>query len=68
MVEGNSAHSGNLSEGKGFIKATHRGMSKFDSCMDLGYRRVAEVVGEFVAGAAKAVEGKRLQGSVSGTS
>ena len=55
---------GNELEGKGYIHATHQDMSKFDSRRETGYRRVADVIQDFVAKAAKAVEGKGLPRSI----
>ena len=55
---------GNALEGKGYIHATHQEMSKFDSRRETGYKRVADVIQDFVAGATEAVEGKRLPRSI----
>ena len=39
-------------------------MSKFDSGLDTGYKRVADVIEGFVAEATKAMENKRLPRSI----
>ena len=55
---------GNALEGKGYIHATHQDISKFGSRRDTGYKRVADVIQDFVAEATEAVEGKRLPRSI----
>ena len=55
---------GNALEGKGYIHATHQEMSKFGSRRETGYKRVADVIQDFVAEATEAVEGKRLPRSI----
>ena len=55
---------GNVLEGKGYIHATHQEMSKFGSRQETGYKRVADVIQDFIAEAAEAVEGKRLPRSI----
>ena len=39
-------------------------MSKFDSTLETGYKRVADVIEDFVAAAVEAVECKRLPRSI----
>ena len=60
MVRKCSGQIGNASEGKGYIHATHQEMSKFDSALEIGYKRVVDVIEDFVAEAVEAVESKRL--------
>ena len=60
IVERYSGQIGNALEGKGYIHATHQGMSKFGSRLETGYVRVADVVEDFVLEATKAMESKRL--------
>ena len=55
---------GNTLEGKGYIHATHQEMSKFGSRRETGYKRVADVIQDFVAEATEAVEGKSLPRSI----
>ena len=64
VVERHSGQMGNAVEGKGYIHATHREMSKFGSRRETGYKRVADVIQDFVAEATEAVEGKRLPRSI----
>ena len=42
-------------------------MSKFDSRLETGYMRVVDVIEDFVVEASKAMESKRLPGSISAT-
>ena len=42
-------------------------MSKFDSGQDIGYKRVADVIEDFVDEATEAVESKQLPRSISAT-
>ena len=63
-MERHSGQIGNVLEGKGYIYATHRNMSRFDSGLDTGYRRVADVIEDYVAEATKAMENKRLPRSI----
>ena len=42
-------------------------MSKFANGLETGYQRVADVIGDFVVGAAEAAESKRLPRSISST-
>ena len=51
-------------EGQGYIHATHQEMSKFDSALETGYKRVADVIEDYVAAAKEAVESKRLPRSI----
>ena len=67
VVERYSGQIGNVSEGKGYIHATHQDMSKFDSRLETGYKRVVDVIEDFVAEAADAVESKRLPRSIPST-
>ena len=67
IVERYSGQIGNDSEGKGYIHATHRDISKFSSRLETGYKRVVDVVEDFVVEATKAVENKRLPRSISVT-
>ena len=55
---------GNVWEGKGYIHATHQEMSKFGSRRETGYKRVTDVIQDFIAEATEAVEGKRLPRSI----
>ena len=55
---------GNALEGKGYIHATHQDMSKFDSRRETGYKRVADVIQDFIVEATEAVGGKRLPRSI----
>ena len=59
---------GNVLEGKGYIHATHQEMSRFGSRRETGYKRVADVIQNFIAEATEAVEGKRLPRSIPTTS
>ena len=43
-------------------------MSKFDSALETGYKRVADVIEDFVAEAVEAMESKRLPRSIPFTS
>ena len=54
-------------EGSGYIHATHQEMSKFDSDLDTGYKRVADVIEDFVDEATEAVKRKRLPRSIAAT-
>ena len=67
IVERYSGQIGNASEGKGYIHASHQEMSKFSSCLETGYKRVVDVVEDFVGEAGKAMESKRLPRSISTT-
>ena len=67
IVERYSGQIGNVSEGKGYIHATHQDMSKFGSQLETGYKRVADVIEDFVVEATEAVESKRLPRSISAT-
>ena len=58
---------GNVLEGKGYIHASHQDMAKFDSHLETGYKRVADVIQDFVVEANEAVEGKKLPRSISST-
>ena len=40
-------------------------MSKFDNGLETGYQRVADVIKDFVVGAAEGVESKKPQRSIS---
>ena len=60
VVKKCSGQIGNVLEGQGYIHATHQEMSKFDSALETGYKRVADVIEDFVAAAVEAVESKRL--------
>ena len=60
IVKKCSGQIGNALEGKGYIHATHQEMSKFGSARETGYKRVADVIEDFVAAAMEAVENKRL--------
>ena len=64
VVEKCSGQIGNVLEGQGYIHATHQEMSKFDSALETGYKRVADVIEDFVAAAVEAVESKRLPRSI----
>ena len=66
-MERHSGQIGNVSEGMGTIPATHKDMSKFDSGLDIGYKRVADVIEDYVIEATKAVKSKRLPRSISTT-
>ena len=39
---------GNILEGSGYLDATHQDMGKFDSLLEVGYKRVADVIQGFV--------------------
>ena len=67
IVERYSGQIGSASEGKGYIHATHQEMSKFGSRLETGYKRVVDVVEDFVAEATKAMECKRLPRHISAT-
>ena len=67
VVERYSGQIGNASEGKGYIHATHHDMSKFSSDLETGYKRVVDVIEDFVVEATKAMESKRLPRSISAT-
>ena len=67
IVERYSGQIGNASEGKGYIYATHQEMSKFSSCLETGYKRVVDVVEDFVVEATKAMECRRLPRPISAT-
>ena len=68
VVKKCSGQIGNASEGKGYIHATHQEMCKFDSALETGYKRVADVIEDFVAEAMEVVESKRLPRSIPLTS
>ena len=64
VVKKCSGQIGNVWEGKGYIHATHQEMSKFDSALETGYKRVADVIEDFIAEAMEAVERRRLPRSI----
>ena len=68
MVKKCSGQIWNASEGKGYIHATHQEMSRFDSALETGYKRVADVIEDFITEAVEAVESKRLPRSIPFTS
>ena len=51
-------------EGKGYIHAAHQDMSKFSSRLETSYKRVADVIEDFVEEATEAVESMRLPRSI----
>ena len=54
-------------EGKGYIYATHQDMGKFDTRLEAGYKRVSDVIQDFVCEATEEVEYKRLPRSIPAT-
>ena len=67
VVDRHFGQIGNVSEGKGYIHANHREMSKFDNGQDIGYKRVVDVIEDFVDEATVAVESRKLPRSISTT-
>ena len=58
---------GNILESTDYLDATHQDMGKFDGLLEVGYKRVADVIQDFVCEATEAVECKRLPRSISAT-